>query len=360
MSVNKHGNRWRAIVKAGRQYAGSKVFDTRREAETWERRQKALLSGSPDPRAGQQRIGVLLDLWAADRPARVAVTTARAETALLKWVSPALRAVKANAVSAALIEAEFTRLAQAGKARASIARFRNVLGSFFSSLVRDGVIPVSPVRGVRIPTAARATEEVRPYSEAELMARLTIWRALSPIDADTVAFLGMTALRWSEARALRAGDLVEVPTPAIRVERAQPEGTAEPKTPKSGKARRVPLEDAALDIARKWAAGKAPSDRLLPRVHAGGLRLRLDWGNTSQGRTLHDLRHTAITHWLIAGVDVQSVRQWAGHSDLSITSRYAHWVGGDADAAALDRLNRARGAHRGHTEERKEESRDAQ
>lgn len=92
----------------------------------------------------------------------------------------------------------------------------------------------------------------------------------------------------------------------------------------------------------------------------GDAILRLDWASTSHGRTLYDLGHTAISHWLIAVVDVQTVRQRAGHSDLSITSRYAHWVGGDADAAAPGRLDRARGAHRGHTTERKEESRRAQ
>jgi integrase len=69
---------------------------------------------------------------------------------------------------------------------------------------------------------------------------------------------------------------------------------------------------------------------------------RLDWAKTADGRTTHDLRHTAITSWLVDGLDLTQVRSMAGHSDLTTTSRYVHWLGHDADLAALERLNAAR------------------
>lgn len=39
---------------------------------------------------------------------------------------------------------------------------------------------------------------------------------------------------------------------------------------------------------------------------------------------LHDLRHTRITKWLAAGVDVVKVKESVGHRHLATTMRYMH------------------------------------
>lgn len=41
---------------------------------------------------------------------------------------------------------------------------------------------------------------------------------------------------------------------------------------------------------------------------------------------LHDLRHTAATHWLIKGESLYFVQQQLGHRDSRTTERYAHLV----------------------------------
>ena len=43
------------------------------------------------------------------------------------------------------------------------------------------------------------------------------------------------------------------------------------------------------------------------------------------GRTVspHTFRHTAAVHLLEAGVEVNVIRGWLGHADLSTTNRYA-------------------------------------
>ena len=50
---------------------------------------------------------------------------------------------------------------------------------------------------------------------------------------------------------------------------------------------------------------------------------RLDDPRT--GRTVgpHIFRHTAAVHLLEAGVEVNVIRGWLGHADLSTTNRYA-------------------------------------
>ena len=42
--------------------------------------------------------------------------------------------------------------------------------------------------------------------------------------------------------------------------------------------------------------------------------------------TVHILRHYRITEWVRAGVDLRTVQELAGHSNINTTLRYAHFV----------------------------------
>jgi len=55
------------------------------------------------------------------------------------------------------------------------------------------------------------------------------------------------------------------------------------------------------------------------RRHAG----HLDDPHTSRRVSPHIFRHTAAVHLLEAGVDVNVIRGWLGHADLTTTNRYA-------------------------------------
>ena len=60
----------------------------------------------------------------------------------------------------------------------------------------------------------------------------------------------------------------------------------------------------------------------------------------SGGRRVHDLRHTAATLWLQNGVDLKTAQAWLGHSTAKLTAdTYAHYLGSDADTAAVERMN---------------------
>lgn len=58
-----------------------------------------------------------------------------------------------------------------------------------------------------------------------------------------------------------------------------------------------------------------------------------------EGVTPHDLRHTAVSLWILAGTDVGTVSTRAGHSSTSFTlDRYGHLYEG-ADAESIARLD---------------------
>lgn len=72
------------------------------------------------------------------------------------------------------------------------------------------------------------------------------------------------------------------------------------------------------------------------------------WDATAAGRRPHDLRHTAASLWIAAGIDIKTVSAWLGHSTAKLTlDTYGHMMGTDADRAALDRVNRTYGSASG-------------
>jgi integrase len=47
-------------------------------------------------------------------------------------------------------------------------------------------------------------------------------------------------------------------------------------------------------------------------------------GLAGQGITPHKLRHTFATHLIRSGVDIRTVQELMGHSELEITAKYLH------------------------------------
>ena len=79
-----------------------------------------------------------------------------------------------------------------------------------------------------------------------------------------------------------------------------------------------PTPDAAVFSARRQALTRFGIYKIVRR-HASGL----DNAGTSRRVSPHIFRHTAAVHLLEAGVEVNVIRGWLGHADLTTTNRYA-------------------------------------
>ena len=221
------------------------------------------------------------------------------------------------------------------------------------------MIATNPVTPTRVPKASAPRVEMYPFSEGELERFYSRAAGRNQRLADLVLIDGWTGLRWSELRAIRVRDFIELPLPMLVVERAEPEGV-KVKTTKSDKTRRVPIADRVLPLVRACAEGRGPDERLFVtesgyRLHATALKRTLAWPTLAEGRRIHDLRHTAACLWLARGVDVVTVQAWMGHASVATTNLYLHHLGTSADKAGLDRLNRP-GPHGGHKQANESES----
>jgi integrase len=95
-----------------------------------------------------------------------------------------------------------------------VRRFRDSLSSFFAWAVRERMIPTNPVTPTRVPKSSTPRTEMYPFSEEEL--EELYGRAVQRDQrlADILLVGAWTGLRWSELRAVRVRDFVEVRYPS--------------------------------------------------------------------------------------------------------------------------------------------------
>ncbi len=134
-----------------------------------------------------------------------------------------------------------------------------------------------------------------------------------------------TGLRKSELINLRWED-IDYRRKYIRVESKEDWRT------KTGNTREIPITDDLMEILNKLpktsdyvflnSNGRKYGFHLTERVK------RLAKGIGISNMTVHALRHTFISHLVMNGVDLVSIKELAGHSDIKTTMRYAHLAPG--------------------------------
>ncbi len=347
--------RWRVRVKHRGRVVADRTFDRRTDAARWETEQRRQLDQGEwlDPNRAKVTLGDVAPAWLVHRQRTVAQRTWESdESAMRLHVLPALSWRPIGSITRADVS-RFAATLSEGRNPHTVARVLASLSALMAYLVEDGRIRTNPVAGRRTAgpdTPAAERHEMQPFSVTELLDVVADQRRLSPTYTDVTLVLGLTGLRFGELRGLRIADVLDVPYPALRVTRSVPAsgGGGKPivrNRTKTGKARIVPLAELLVPMIRQWSAGKRPDDLLFSAPLGGWISLSnwrrsVRWAQTSRGRRPHDLRHTAATAWLAAGIDVKTVQTWLGHASAEMTlNLYGHHLGTDADRAGIARMN---------------------
>jgi len=206
----------------------------------------------------------------------------------------------------------------AGLAPASVCRKVSVLSSFFSFLVDLGELDSNPARRIPLPKPAGRIPNAISEDEAQKL----IAAAESPFEHAMLLLMLTAGLRRSEVGAIRLED-VDLENQALLVRG------------KGAKQRMVPLMPQTADAIRDYLATRPEADQPYLFLSPQGRRLANDYLNRSLRRILaraglakhitpHMLRHTFATHLVRNGVDVRTVQELLGHSDLETTANYLH------------------------------------
>lgn len=115
---------------------------------------------------------------------------------------------------------------------------------------------------------------------------------------------------------------------------------------KSAQTRHIPLNLVASETLSLWescSADPRPDELVFPGKDGRPLtNVRRSWEGVLQAAKIHsfrwhDLRHTFASRLVMAGVDLNTVRELLGHSTIAMTLRYAH-LAPEHTAAAVAKL----------------------
>ncbi len=141
---------------------------------------------------------------------------------------------------------------------------------------------------------------------------------------------------------LRRGELFSLTWQDVNFQRAYL--TVGGSKAKSGATRHVPLNAEALDVLTKsWRSQTDGKGVVFPGRHGKPLNnVQKSWSAvlsivSIKNFRFHDLRHHFASKLVMAGVDLNTVRELLGHSDIKMTLRYAH-LAPEHKAAAVERL----------------------
>jgi integrase len=115
---------------------------------------------------------------------------------------------------------------------------------------------------------------------------------------------------------------------------------------KSGQTRHVPLNHEAIGALNRWNKGTSANAGLVFPGNGGGRLTNINraWESVMKRAGLenfrfHDCRHHFASGLVMADVPLNTVRELLGHSEISMTLRYAH-LALDHKADAVAKLNR--------------------
>lgn len=179
----------------------------------------------------------------------------------------------------------------------SVNRRLTVLKSMFNRAVEWGLLSKSPAKVVK---KLRENEGKTRYLTKEEITLL-----LTSTEGDMKKFI-----LFAIYTGMRLGNLQRLEGSNIK------DGVIHVTKTKSGKDYTIPIHPQLISFIKEGLIlDTVDIQRKLRKVFR-----KLGW----QDVTVHTLRHTAISHWVMSGIDLFTVSKLAGHASIKMTERYAH------------------------------------
>ncbi|MBG6182013.1 tyrosine-type recombinase/integrase [Arthrobacter sp. CAN_A1] len=232
-----------------------------------------------------------------------------------------------------------------------------LFGRLMGFAVKRRLLPANPAKDALGNTdyiPAKQTNREHVYLTMPQLASLAL---ASGDNSLFIMLAGTCGLRWGEITALTVGDVRLGPRPTLTITKAYSEvsGILILGPTKGGEKRTVPLPRLVADRLEGVVQGKVAGERLFSGARGSALR-----NNTWTRRhyapaiamvaavdesfprpTFHDLRHTAVSLAISAGVNPKVVQRIAGHASATMTlDTYAGLFDDDLHDSAT-RLNEA-------------------
>ncbi|SHO56077.1 site-specific integrase [Vibrio quintilis] len=253
-------------------------------------------------------------------------------------------------ISAFMMQKWVAKRKEDGRASATIAASFNALKGALSRAVEWGFIESHDLKKVKIPKEDNTRIRYLSVDEEKaLLQAITDRNELIRTKRDSAnnhrqvrgrdEMMDLKSVRFVDHiepiillamhSGLRKGELFSLEWSDINLERRYL--TVKGTNAKSKKSRVIPLNETALNLLEGWRS-QNPDKRYvftngyddLPITDIKKAWLNLLADAEIKNFRFHDLRHHFASKLVMAGVDLNTVRELLGHSDLKMTLRYAH------------------------------------
>ena len=219
--------------------------------------------------------------------------------------------------------------------KTTIHRYRGTISMIFQEAIRNGKAKANPARLVRLHREDNSRVRFITYPE-EAVIRAVI-RDRCPIHEPELTLALETGMR--------RGELYSLDWDRVDVARRQ----SHLLKPKNGTARVVILIAAAVSAVEELQKRRNPDSPKVCLTRYGEpmvsprawfelvMEEAIKKNSSLKDVTWHIFRHTNISRLVMAGVDLRTVQELAGHKDIKMTVRYAHLAPAHK-LAAVDKL----------------------
>ncbi|WP_168706583.1 site-specific integrase [Gordonia paraffinivorans] len=340
----KAGRRYQVRYRTpARKQTKKRGFLTKREAEAFAATVEVekLTGAYVAPSLGRITVGELAGDWLDRKQADLKPSSYRpVKTAWRVHVEPRWGHVRLVDIDLDAVERWIADMGRQGSGATVVLRAYGVLAGILDTAVKSRRLVTNPARTPE--NLPKKRRKPRTYLTHEHVAALAAEAKYPTL----VRLLAYTGLRWGEAIGLRVKHLdlarkrLTVVENAVQVDMETIVGT-----PKGDEARSVPIPEFLVFELAAAVKGKQPDDLVFSDARGRHLKRPVSssgWFEAAVARsgvprvTVHDLRHTAASLAISAGVNVKALQRMLGHASAAMTlDTYADLFDEDLDAVGV-------------------------